>query len=219
MPDINMHQRDPTSNLPNELLAMIFEADMPIYREEGPVLGALLKSGKVFSHVSHRWRSIALDTPSLWTEIHYNDQPLRACTEYLSRSRKAPLDIYINAPCFDRELTSSLLDSLSENIGRCRLLYIAPAAPAFRIPTKSSRMYIALCGASSRIVFNIRPPWRYTILSSTVRKWCTSSPDRATGGARVQCSYSGVLFTSLQTRVTPGSFPHPHPLFGLLHIF
>lgn len=132
MPDLNLHERDPTSNLPNELLAMIFEAYMPIYREEGPVLGAPLKSGEVFSHVSHRWRSIALDTPSLWTEIHYNDQPLRACTEYLSRSRKAPLNIYINVPCFDRELTSSLLDSLSKNIGRCRSLYIAAAALAFQ---------------------------------------------------------------------------------------
>ncbi|KZP08108.1 hypothetical protein FIBSPDRAFT_965098 [Athelia psychrophila] len=111
---------DPTSNLPNELLTMIFETDMPIYREDIPVLGAPPSSEEVLSHVSHRWRStVALDTPSLWTEIHYNDKPLHACTAYLSRSGKASVDIYINAPCFDRELTSSLLDSLGENIAQC----------------------------------------------------------------------------------------------------
>ncbi|KZP08100.1 hypothetical protein FIBSPDRAFT_965094 [Athelia psychrophila] len=128
-----LHNLDaPTLNLPNELLSMIFEAGISIYREKDPVLGARSDFGQVISHVSHHWRSIALDIPSLWTEICYNHHPLRACTAYLSRSRKAPVDIYINRPYFDRELTSSLLDSLSENIGRCRSLYIAPAGPEFQ---------------------------------------------------------------------------------------
>ncbi|KZP12785.1 hypothetical protein FIBSPDRAFT_150108 [Athelia psychrophila] len=103
-----------TSNVADEIMAMIFGMGMTISHEENPL--SPWPFGEVVSLVSHRWRSIALDTPSLWTFIKYTLRPLRGCAAYLSRSRLAPVDIYIA----HREVNYSLLQSINEHFGRCR---------------------------------------------------------------------------------------------------
>ncbi|KZP32564.1 hypothetical protein FIBSPDRAFT_848386, partial [Athelia psychrophila] len=86
----------PTSDIPDELLAMIFEAhkDMPLSQGLEPHFGALV------SHVSHRWRRIALSTPTLWSRARYmtgkSNTPVQQFALYLSRSKLAPVDIYLD---------------------------------------------------------------------------------------------------------------------------
>jgi hypothetical protein len=64
------------SCLPNDILQEVFALCMP---------------DLVFSHVCQAWRALALDTPSLWTDIDFRrDKPSRAL-EQLRRSCDAPL--------------------------------------------------------------------------------------------------------------------------------
>ncbi|TDL21214.1 hypothetical protein BD410DRAFT_308329 [Rickenella mellea] len=72
--------------LPNEVLAVIFE--MAHYLDgEGPVQFALC-----VSHVSRRFRNVALATPLLWTTIHdsFGENQIR---EFISRSGRLDLNI------------------------------------------------------------------------------------------------------------------------------
>ncbi|KZP14628.1 hypothetical protein FIBSPDRAFT_896379 [Athelia psychrophila] len=82
---------------------------LAISRDEDQIIGARSDFGEVVSHVSDHWRSIALDTPSLWTEICHNDPG------------GAPVDIYVNRPPFE-----------GEHNGHCRSLYIGPTAQEFQ---------------------------------------------------------------------------------------
>ena len=121
-----------TSNLPDEALAMVFEA------------GALPESshrrhfGVAVSHVSSRWRRVALATSRLWTMIVWRAQIFRLwpgqtrqklqarAIAFLERSRLAPLDITI----FQFQLidfTPVFLQLLNDLIGRCRNLCIEDA--------------------------------------------------------------------------------------------
>ncbi|KZP29169.1 hypothetical protein FIBSPDRAFT_992143 [Athelia psychrophila] len=83
--------------------------------------------GKLVSHVSHRWRSIALATPNLWTRIRYKEllypaktSTVEMVTTYLSRSQSAPLDIYVEAR--NMPLPSVMNQSISNHIGHFRRL-------------------------------------------------------------------------------------------------
>ncbi|KAJ7595386.1 hypothetical protein C8J56DRAFT_922195 [Mycena floridula] len=84
--------------IPNELWSMIFEfaveRDGAIQRVEPCSLPLTI------SHVSRRWRKIALATGSLWTDIILTfptspAQQTKAAT-WISRSRTYPLDIYLD---------------------------------------------------------------------------------------------------------------------------
>ncbi|KAF7978773.1 hypothetical protein HWV62_44814 [Athelia sp. TMB] len=129
-----MHNLDaPTSNLPDEILAMIFEA--------GSCFGLPPKYhfGELVSHVSHRWRRIALTTPWLWAEIRVatkqsnfpwplmsgqlEERPkigFKSLTEsvahYLSRSKSIPVEIYFSDFC-DRDVAPDLLKILGHHNG------------------------------------------------------------------------------------------------------
>ncbi|KAF7984625.1 hypothetical protein HWV62_12845 [Athelia sp. TMB] len=125
-----LHNMDAlTSNLPDEALAMIFEAGAL------PESSHLRHFGIAVSHVSSRWRRVALATSHLWTRIVWRAQALwppqekilRARTiAFLERSRLAPLDINI----FQFRLidfTPDFLQLLNDHIGRCRNLRIEDA--------------------------------------------------------------------------------------------
>ncbi|KZP12743.1 hypothetical protein FIBSPDRAFT_1049907 [Athelia psychrophila] len=92
------------SIFPSEILSMVFEA------------GALLDSnpkchfGSLVSHVSRRWREIALATPRLWNKIEctrskaveeghtymtYSELERERVAAFLSRSKSSPVDIRI----------------------------------------------------------------------------------------------------------------------------
>ncbi|KZP32574.1 hypothetical protein FIBSPDRAFT_1036723 [Athelia psychrophila] len=117
-----LHNLDaPTSDIPDELLAMIFEADEDIPLSQGfeSHVGALA------SHVSHRWRKIALSTPRLWSRIRYvaGSTHMEEFHVYLSRSKMAPVDIYIDAYGHSA-LVTDLPHLVANHIGHCRWLCI-----------------------------------------------------------------------------------------------
>ncbi|KZP03010.1 hypothetical protein FIBSPDRAFT_1055509 [Athelia psychrophila] len=117
-----LHNLDaPTSDIPAELLAMIFEADedMPLSQGLKPHVGAIV------SHVSHRWRKIALSAPRLWSRIRYvaGSSHIEKFHMHLSRSKMAPVDIYIDVYNHSA-LVMDLPHLVADHIGHCRRLCI-----------------------------------------------------------------------------------------------
>ncbi|KAF7970154.1 hypothetical protein HWV62_24852 [Athelia sp. TMB] len=119
-----------TSNLPDEALAMIFEAGALPGSTHWPHFGV------VVSHVSSRWRRVALSTARLWTEIVWRasdslvwrskqtEQSLKArAIAFLERSRFAPLDITILQYRLEG-FSPDFLQLLNDHIGRYRNLCI-----------------------------------------------------------------------------------------------
>lgn len=114
------------SILPSEVLSMVFEA------------GALLDSssrchfGSLVSHVSRRWREIALETPRLWNKIKcirtkvmgevertYSERERVAA--FLSRSKSSPVAFHVqNFYDQDRDdiETRNFLAMLGDQVGR-----------------------------------------------------------------------------------------------------
>ena len=122
---ITLHNLDAaTSDLPDEILASIFEAGMWYDKEEWRDFQIRV------SHVSHRWRAIALATTQLWSNIQYTETTGRTPSKstgkvlaYLSRSKQSPVDIYIQAS-ESRDLDPALLKSILDHIGHCSRLRI-----------------------------------------------------------------------------------------------
>ncbi|KAF7968985.1 hypothetical protein HWV62_28710 [Athelia sp. TMB] len=123
-----LHNLDaPTSNLPDEILAMVFEAGMVRDSDDRFYFGERV------SHVSHRWRCVALSTPCLWAHIWYRPLQVQGYEHeifeasvgrgsvYLSRSRRVPLDIRIHV-VHNSDISPDFLQSIREHIGHCRSL-------------------------------------------------------------------------------------------------
>ncbi|KZP25993.1 hypothetical protein FIBSPDRAFT_1041072 [Athelia psychrophila] len=91
----------PILSLPEEVLAMMFEAGT---QEQGPYFAVLV------SHVTHSWRNIALATPRLWATI-----------------RSSPVKIYIGY-CFTAK-DLQLLQLLGNHFGRCQHFSIPDVDP------------------------------------------------------------------------------------------
>jgi len=83
----------PISSLPNELLAEIFERGRSKGRSPHPK--TKLPFEVHISHVSRRWRDVAINLPCLWTNIHIYTT-LLWIGEYLERSRSCNLDLLIS---------------------------------------------------------------------------------------------------------------------------
>lgn len=80
-------------NIPNEILAMIFDKCEP------PQIQSIPSSTDAFriSRVCRRWRQVAMNCPSLWrTILIARKQKLETVSLYLARSRNLPLDILFN---------------------------------------------------------------------------------------------------------------------------
>ncbi|KDQ07364.1 hypothetical protein BOTBODRAFT_38891 [Botryobasidium botryosum FD-172 SS1] len=91
----------PIHRLPNEILGIIFKL---VKREASPV------GFNDFLSVSHRWRIIALNTPSLWTNIHNLSGPL--LDVFIARSKQHSLEVSYGRP-EDRSDSSALLEYLA----------------------------------------------------------------------------------------------------------
>ncbi|KAF7986268.1 hypothetical protein HWV62_35186 [Athelia sp. TMB] len=122
-----------TSNLPDEALAMIFEAGMLSDS------GYWRHFGVDVSHVSSRWRRVALATSRLWTRIAWRthrrfegrsteaQQKFQSrAVAFLERARLAPLDIAIFRFQLE-DFSPDFLQLLNDHIGRCRNLCIEDA--------------------------------------------------------------------------------------------
>ncbi|OBZ72024.1 hypothetical protein A0H81_07371 [Grifola frondosa] len=59
--------------------------------------GSALNFEVLISHVCRRWRAVALETPSLWTQLNFSRQlPYLRSRAYIQRSRKLPLTILMD---------------------------------------------------------------------------------------------------------------------------
>lgn len=113
---------DTSINLPNEILGQIFLFVV------SRALGEYSSSELDISHVSSRWRSIAITLPPLWSSIcvlAYEDPEsdgVRSLTElYLERSGNAPLDIFLDVSGAD-----SLVCRLWLHAHRWRSVHLIP---------------------------------------------------------------------------------------------
>lgn len=86
----------PVSRLPSDVLAIIFEESRRLLAPWSSVTNRPLSPEVQLSHVSSRWREVALSTPALWTTIRF---PIlhkeAAVVAYLQRCNQAPLSIHI----------------------------------------------------------------------------------------------------------------------------
>ena len=109
----------PISDLADEVLATIFEATMEL--EETP----FPRVGEIVSRVSHRWRSISVNTPKLWANVRFPGVRRGKWREriavYLARSNSIPLNIRVQLPRRE-DITVNFLETIGDHMGRCRQL-------------------------------------------------------------------------------------------------
>lgn len=137
----------PTSNLPAETLAMIFEAAMELEEDLDHEEILTPQIGELVSHVSRHWRNVALATPRLWANLrlfrvhvygsfnHWKEpriqqarkQMLERAAVYLSRSKTSHITIRIGE-LRRNDYTPDFLRLISHHIGRCRRLVIEDAS-------------------------------------------------------------------------------------------
>lgn len=118
--------------LPDEVLVMIFEEGMRRPRDLSYNLGVRAHFGVRVSHVTRRWRSLAISAPKLWTSIQCvtkeDDPPYpQKCTHrastFLSRAGSLPIDILIEGFRV-KDTTSGFLQLLGTHIENCHQLRI-----------------------------------------------------------------------------------------------
>ena len=130
----------PVESLPDELLLDIFE-----YAQHSNSRGkCVLPTEVLISHVSRRWRQLAVDNPKLWTQLVVTSQmPSDRISTYLARSGQCLLDISFEL--LSRVLAStrtnlSIMDTLMHHAERWRtfvfngkitnLIIVHPHSPA-----------------------------------------------------------------------------------------
>ncbi|OJA09446.1 hypothetical protein AZE42_02632 [Rhizopogon vesiculosus] len=92
----------PVSRLPSDVLAIIFEESRRLLAPWSSPTNRPLSPEIQLSHVSSRWREVALSTPALWTTIRF---PIlhkeAAVVAYLQRCNQAPLSVHIGPKVAD----------------------------------------------------------------------------------------------------------------------
>ena len=119
------------NQLPHEILSIIFkysfEQKERCYNHETLFLvSEILAFELQISHVCRLWRNIALDTPSLWTNISVittESLPYERVVAHLERSKSLPLDIYIaggvtQLPSVEADTFEALLALLVPHLSR-----------------------------------------------------------------------------------------------------
>ncbi|KAF7976436.1 hypothetical protein HWV62_6865 [Athelia sp. TMB] len=141
----------PVSSLPEEILTMVFES--------GVLLNELprFRFAILVSHITRRWRSIALTTPRLWNTIfwdfgsyeleemgkmgkspelrlvRYLEKETSRVSTFLARSMPVPIDIYIrriretNLDWDDSPVVTYMIRLLDAHFHRCHHLSIQDA--------------------------------------------------------------------------------------------
>ena len=112
--------------LPPEILALIFLAARPRRRSRYNIPFEVL-----LSHVSTRWRAVALGTPSLWVNIDiYSFRSLQCTSSYLERSNPCPITVRIDIWDSDRihtcdpALTLDVINLAIQHAARWRCLLL-----------------------------------------------------------------------------------------------
>jgi len=91
----------PVATLPNEIVSEIFIHFLPVYPVCPKSQGIL--SPTVLTHISRKWREIALTTPTLWRALSFDwssddasEAQVRISEAWISRSGCCPLSIQMN---------------------------------------------------------------------------------------------------------------------------
>lgn len=113
------------TSLPTEVLMMIFEIAR---RLSYPRTRKRNRFEVTISHVSQRWRSIALEMPSLWTSIHRDSyqECLNSSAAYIARSTTLQLDvqIVIGSSGPKRDGITAFMMMIAPHLFRCRNLFV-----------------------------------------------------------------------------------------------
>ncbi|KAF7985638.1 hypothetical protein HWV62_2149 [Athelia sp. TMB] len=186
----------PTSNLPNEVLSMIFLAGMgqeDVFPE--PYFGELV------SHISSHWRRVALSAPRLWENVEmravsdaleWDDFRNIAFTKdekdrwnstalakrkrrkdrsaiYLSRSRSCPVNIFIKCTDDEQDALLDFFDLIGDHIGHCRQLWLEhiPHATVLLLSKILQRPTPILASLTLQLHPAGDDQWREQILSSS----------------------------------------------------
>ncbi|KAH8085401.1 hypothetical protein BXZ70DRAFT_559211 [Cristinia sonorae] len=84
-------------SLPVELLSRIFLIGWQEDTEPDDILTSQVNFEVLVSHVCHRWREVALQSPVIWTTIHLRTVPhMRRALVYLKRRGQHLIDVYID---------------------------------------------------------------------------------------------------------------------------
>ncbi|KAJ7080654.1 hypothetical protein B0H15DRAFT_856701 [Mycena belliarum] len=120
-------ERQPINWLPAELLIHIFITYTDADSDQHDPTEVFHRAPVVISHVSSKWRNIALETSRMWSRISaqssvWNGRPIGV---FLARSGNAPLDIVFSppattAPQEELRRAQSLLTHISHDIRRIR---------------------------------------------------------------------------------------------------
>ncbi|KAH8091699.1 hypothetical protein BXZ70DRAFT_476761 [Cristinia sonorae] len=111
----------PISRLPVEVLADIFRWCLP---DTATVFTPRRRLSWIsVTHVCRYWRDVALQTPTLWTAIPVGQGSVPFAKEFLARSRRSPLRIYITVNVALRKW-ASISRSISQELGRVKQLTI-----------------------------------------------------------------------------------------------
>ena len=131
---IRLNELAPIARLPPELLSEIFiqVALMNAHTLRAKHLPANRAAWNV-THVSHHWREVALNCPSLWSEIEISGSETDHIREMLSRSKRASLNIV--ADMYDPGETGGLKRVLTE-LDRIESLKITTIRTAFADPRR-----------------------------------------------------------------------------------
>ncbi|KZP12221.1 hypothetical protein FIBSPDRAFT_961532 [Athelia psychrophila] len=103
-------------SLSDDILALFFEAGRGFRRRDTTF-------GESVSHVSQQWRTVALRTPHLWSDVvyHYAEGSIERLAAILSRSRSVPVDIEMHhVPDYAGEV----IQLIGDHMVRCRRLRV-----------------------------------------------------------------------------------------------
>lgn len=123
---VEIIQHAPIDTLPNEILISIFET----VRRTSMSWSTDVPFAVIASHVSSRWRSIAINTPSFWTNIFITSRKdIGRAASYLERSDQRSIDVtyYPHIRAWDTLSAVTLSKILAQHSHRWRRLALLSA--------------------------------------------------------------------------------------------
>ncbi|KAM5537508.1 hypothetical protein V8D89_008835 [Ganoderma adspersum] len=143
----HLNSRASLSELPQELLALVFNEVVAAHKPETPISFPALSSDgnrptlralKVISQVCRLWRDVAFGTPALWTDVDSRSYPHDELYNVLQRSYALPISLFLHkaseleesAETGTRQVhSSSLLQRMASRLHRVDLDVEEPRPP------------------------------------------------------------------------------------------
>ncbi|KAF9496537.1 hypothetical protein BDN71DRAFT_1415385 [Pleurotus eryngii] len=109
----------PLSHIPDDVLSYMFSigqdhVTMSSLKEQDDTRSFPFEL--LVSHVNHRWRCVAINSPSLWRRVDVVPEKTEEETQtYLERSKTYPTDIRVDGWPWERPMPLAFVDSLAHN--------------------------------------------------------------------------------------------------------